>query len=445
MKKSIILGMLLLFSSLAGAQEVQVPFDLEGKVTFLNRELEQKLALFPEYETFQMARIFQLPDSSYVLEIYYQPQQTLLKNRLPLSTQALENLRATVAEKFCAQPGPALLDQEGRTKFLVGTMTLSLGYYGWAVPMALDVDDGKLALALYMLTSGNGFYLPYSWTAKNQVTDAAATLSLYCASRGILHGWMLTNLLVDNPSVQGVVFTGIIASIAEGTAGFRWADLTQMSAGTAETIGTCGDFGIGLGFGMAHLAGFFDVENGRGIAGSILLGSGLGLWSGKMLAQRQNYTRGDASVLSAAGLLGAYLPLTFVDVFKPDNGKAYTTAMILGGIAGLGIGNALVRGRDFSTSQGNYIRLSEYAGGLLGLGLAYLVSSDENDNSTLYLASGAVGATAGFWLMYRANARTALISPKGISMNLQIVPQGLIGLVSEQNYPAPLLDFTLQF
>jgi len=445
MIKRIMIGFLCLLASLAGAQEIQVPVDPAGKIDFIDPELEQKLALFPEYAGFQAARIFQLPDSTYVLEIYYQPRQILLKNRLPLTIETLENLRNSVAKKLAQPMRAPVLDQEGRTKFLAGTMTLALGYYGWAVPMALEVDDGKLALAMYMLTSGAGFYLPYSWTRNAPVTDAAATLSWYGGSRGIFHGWMLASLVAADPSMQGVIGVGILTSLAEGVHGYRWASSGKMTAGMAETIATIGDFGIGLGFGMAHLAGFFDTEKGRAISGTILLGSAMGLWSGKTLAQHQNFTRGDASILNGMGLLGAYLPLALVDAIDPDNEKAYTAAAVLGGITGLGLGNALVRGRDFSTAQGNYIRLSELAGGLLGLGLAYLVSSDENDNSTFYLASSAAGATAGFWLMYRANARKALVSPKGVSMNLELQPAGLIGLVAEKHFPAPLLTFSLRF
>lgn len=445
MIKCISIGFLCLFAFLAGAQEIQVPFDPAGKTNFINPELEQKLALFPEYAGFQAARIFQLPDSTYVLEIYYQPQQILLKNRLPLTSAALENLRNSVAEKLAQPMRAPVLDQEGRTKFLAGTMTLALGYYGWAVPVALEVDDGKLALALYMLTSGAGFYLPYSWTLNAPVTDAAATLSWYGGSRGIFHGWMLASLVANDPSPEGVIGLGILTGLTEGVYGFRYATSAKMTAGTAETIGTLGDFGIGLGFGMAHLAGFFNTEKSQAISGTILLGSTIGLWSGKMLAQHQPFTRGDASILNGTGLLGAYLPLALVDAIDPDNEKAYTAAAVLGGITGLGLGNALVRGRDFSTAQGNYVRLSELAGGLLGLGLAYLVSSDENDNSTFYLASSAAGATAGFWLMYRANARKTLVSPKGVSMNFQLQPVGIASLIADRPVTAPLFTLSLVF
>lgn len=445
MKHLFIIGLVCLFVMVAGAQEIQIPFDLAGTITDLDRELEQQLNIFPEYKTFQYARLFQLMDSTFVLEIYYLPKQTLTKDRIPLSVESLTELRSRVTETLHAQRSQ-VLNQEGRTKFLAGTMTLALGYYGWAVPFSLQVNNGKLALAMYMLTSGAGFYIPYSATQNYPVSDAAATFGLYGATRGILHGWMLANLITNAPSDEGGVATGMLTSVAETVYGFKRAITSRMTAGTAETIGTCGDFGIGLGAGMAHLAGFFNDDNSQAAAGTLLLGTGIGFASGHWLARQQDYTRGDAFVLSASGLLGAYFPLFLVDMIKPDNEKAYTLASVIGGVTGLGMGNLLVQGRDFSTAQGNYIRLSEIAGGLLGLGLAYLISSEENDNSTLYLTSSAAGATTGFWLMYRANARKAFVSRKGFSMNLQVMPQALVtGRVCGGHKPMPFLNLSMQF
>jgi hypothetical protein len=61
------------------------------------------------------------------------------------------------------------------------------------------------------------------------------------------------------------------------------------------------------------------------------------------------------------------------------------------------------------------------------LGIAYLISSDERDNSTLYLASSSVGALSGFWLMYRAYAKNQNRSEESFeSQNLQIVPSVLV-------------------
>jgi hypothetical protein len=357
-----------------------------------------------------------------------------LRVRLPLSAQEAFEFRQKVTERIEQEKPRAVLDQEGRAKLLGGTLALSLGYYGWAAPVTFDIDDGRAFAAMYMLTSGAGFFIPLYGTRDIPVTDAAATLALYGGTRGIVHGMFLYIMAKgEDASGRGIVGFGMLGSLSEAMTFFSLADRSNMSAGTAEVIGIGGDFGIGWGLGAAHLADFFDQDRERSIAGSLLLGSAAGLVGGKMLANRQPYTRGDAYVLRGVGILGAYIPLAVVDMAEPDDGKAYTAASMLGSVIGLGLGHRLVRGKDFTTGQGTLINLSELAGGLVGLGVAYLVSSDaDDDNSALYLTSSALGATGGFLLLYRSFARRAEAYEKSSSWNIQFAPEGLLALAMNQ-------------
>lgn len=88
------------------------------------------------------------------------------------------------------------------------------------------------------------------------------------------------------------------------------------------------------------------------------------------------------------------------------------------------LGRALVTGRNFTTNQGTLLTLSPLAGGLLGLGIAYLATPerqsdydptvpyrDPNDHSELYLTVSALGAAAGFAALYPAMAKQS--SPPG--------------------------------
>jgi hypothetical protein len=410
------------------AQEVQVPIDAEGKLEFIDSEIERDLGMFTDYENFREARLFQISDTSFVLEISYQPQKSLLKVRLPLSAKEAFEFRRKVTERIKLKKPRAVLNQEGRTKLLAGTLALSLGYYGWAVPVTFDVDDGKSFAAIYMLTSGAGFFIPFLGTRDIPVTDAAATLGLYGGTRGIVHGIFLYGLAKgEDATGRGMVGFGMLGSFSEGIAFFSLADRSNMSAGMAEVICIGGDFGIGWGLGAAHLANFFDEDEERSIAGSILLGSATGLVAGKMLAERQQYTRGDAYVLRGAGILGAYIPLAVVDMAEPEDDRTYTAAAMVGSVIGLGLGHRLVRGKDFTTGQGTLVNLGELAGGLVGLGVAYLVSpDDDDDNSSLFLTSSALGATGGFWLLYRSFARTAQTHARNPSWNIHLSPEGLL-------------------
>jgi len=426
----LIVFFLVAFAEVVGAQDVQVPIDDEGKLQYIDWRLEQRLGLFPEYTNFQEARLFQTSDEAFILEIYYQPRDRLLRIRRPLSAEQTEEFRHKVTERIRQQAPQVVLDQTGRARLLTGTMALSLGYYGWAVPVALNLDSPKLGVALYMLSSGAGFFIPFSATAGFPVTDGAAALSTYLATRGIAHGILSYHLVLgEETTARGAIAFGMVGSIVEGVLGFRAATRTNMSAGTAEVIGVGGDFGIGWGLGTAHLAGFFQEDSRRPAMGSILAGSGVGLLAGRILASREHYTRGDADVLRAAGILGAYAPLAIIDIIGTENEKSYTTASMIGSVLGLAMGHDLVGGKDFSDGDGILITLSEVAGGLAGLGFAYLFSSD-GDNSELFLTLSSLGAGGGFWLSYRSLAQGARTLERGSSWNINVAPEGLVALAT---------------
>jgi len=430
MKTKVLLTIILLssiaFAASSQAQEAQVPIDEEGKLEYIDSELGQKLDLFTDYKNFLEARLFQISDTSFVLEISYQPEERLLKARLPLTADEAREFRRKVTERIRQEKPRVLLNQEGRTKLLTGCLALSMGYYGWAVPVIFEVEDGKSAVATYMLISGGGFFIPLMATKGMQVTDADATLSLYGGTRGIVHG-MFTYGLLRGEEVEGrgALASGMAGSLLEGLAFFSIADKSNMTPGTAEVICIGGDFGLGLGLGAAHLADLYEEDNERSFCASILLGSGAGLLYGKLLSDHQPYTRGDAFVLRGAGFLGAYLPVAAVDMAEPEDEKAYTASAMIGAAAGLTVGDYLVKGKDFTTGQGTLINLGELAGGLVGLGIAYLVSS-KDDNSALYLTSSAVGATAGFWLLYRSFSRSAQTDRKTSSLDIQVAPEGVL-------------------
>ena len=426
---TIILLLSVAFTASSKAQEAQVPIDEEGKLEYIDSELGQKLDLFPDYKNFLEARLFQISDTSFVLEISYQPEKTLLKARLPLTAGEAREFRRKVTERIKQEKPQVLLNQEGRTKLLTGSLALSMGYYGWAVPVIFEVEDGKSAVATYMLISGGGFFIPLMATKNIQVTDADATLCLYGGTRGIVHGMFTYGLFLGKESEgRGAIASGMAGSLVEGLAFFSIADKSNMTPGTAEVICIGGDFGLGLGFGTAHLADLYDEDNERSFFTSILMGSGAGLLYGKILSDHQPYTRGDAFVLRGAGFLGAYIPVAVVDLAHPEDEKAYTAVAMVGAVAGLSLGDYLVHGKDFTTGQGTLINLGELAGGLVGLGVAYLVSS-KDDNSALYLTSSAVGSTAGFWLLYRSFSRSAQIDRKTSSLDIQVAPEGVLAYV----------------
>jgi len=421
---------LLLCPVLTQAQEIQVPLDREGKIQTIDVDLERKLGLFTTYKNFREARLFQASDTSYILEITYEDANRTMKTRLPLTTAAVESLRSDVSLRITEQAPEVTLNHEGRAWMIIESTALSLGFYGWAVPVILDIDDGKTFVALYMLTSGAGFFIPLALTNSIDVTDANAILYAYGGTRGILHGVMLNELLYGKETTaRGGISMATLASIGESIGGFVVAK--GMSGGKASTISVCGDFGLGLSLGASGLLDFYNSGQERSLAATILLGSAAGLGAGNLLANDQPYTRGDAFILEATGLLGAFIPIAALDLTGVKDGKTYTAVSMAGGVAGLALAHAsLLRGRDFTTGQGLIVQLGTLGGALTGIGMAYLLSSNGADE-TLFLTSSTVGAFGGFALTYNLFSKEAQTAEKGSSWDLHLLPVGLL---------SPLLD-----
>jgi hypothetical protein len=430
----------------AAAQDVQVPIDEDGKVQVITADLERKLKLFPDYPAFREARLFQLPDSSFVLEITQEPGGRLTRVRVALEPAGAQELRHRVSLGLREAAPEAVLDQSGRTKLLVWSTVLALGFYGPAAPIVLNVDDSQGAVGLYMVAAGAGFIVPFLATKHIPVTEAGAVLGTYGGTRGILHGALAAYLFNNDPTDQALFGGGVVGGLTEGIAGFALANAGHMSAGTAELIGIGSDAGLGYGFAASHLAGFLDSsfdpatgvfhkEKRAATIAVALLSTAGGAGAGYALSRTEPFTRGDAFFFRNAGVLGAHLGVTVADALNPngDKDKLYSGLAVAGGTLGLIAGARLVHGRDFTTAQGTFGTLGQIAGGLVGLGTAYLVSSRSGDQSTVLLAGSAIGAGLGYGLMYGGFARQAKVS---------VLPEGLDVLVDPL---APALRLSYRF
>jgi hypothetical protein len=434
------------------AQEVQVPVDKEGKIEYIDAELEQKLGLFTQYSHFLEARLYQVSDSTFVLEISQQPDRKIVKNRINYNSRQVEEFRASVSERIKIKSPQTVLDQDGRTKLIVSSTTTSLGFYSWAVPSILDVNDDKSYVGLYMLVSGAGFYIPFTVTSDIPVTDAAATMFIYGQTRGIAHGIFLNRLFSgDNVSDKSSYTFGMLGSIGESIGLYSLANSRNMNAGNAEAIGICGDFGIGFGLGVGVLGDmYYDGGRQRSLMASLLLSSLGGMYAGNLLSGDGSYTRGDAYVMRTAGLLGAYTSTTLLYMIDVEEGKSYAAAAMIAGAAGIYGGDLLVRDKNFSTGQGTLMSLSSLTGGLVGLGIAFLISSDDS-NGKLYLALSNLGAIGGFYYLYNMYAPEAQTATSTTGWNFHVYPEGLTTLVAKKSfgnsaqYPMPLMSVQYTF
>ena len=406
------------------AQETQVSLDSAGAILRVDPDLQEKLALFSEYSGFEEARLYRLADSTYALEVFYSADGKSLKKRTIFSWREGEDFRSRLSEVIRERLPEINLDQDGRTALIIGTAVYSLGYYGWAVPIAADFSDSKTSVATYMLIGSAGFFVPYLATSGSRVTAGDASFALGNGQLGIGHGFLFSMLVNDQETqIENRIGYSVAMSVAELIAGYYIADGTGMSAGKADAIVTGGIFGTGLGVGTAYLIDRFD--NQQLVGGLGLLGSGLGYLGGTMLAANQHYTTGDAQVLFSTGILGGFIPLALVDATNTEDAKSYFAASMVGNVVGVTAGHMLLRGKNFSTSQGSFILLGEIAGGLLGTGFAYLTGSSQGDNSTLYLSASAVGSLAGFGTMYYLLSSHAGHDDTGSLLQFNFSPLGL--------------------
>lgn len=165
----------------------------------------------------------------------------------------------------------------------------------------------------------------------------------------------------------------------------------------------------------------------------------------------QPFTRGDAYLLQTTGLLGVCIAFTAMDIVAVEDGKVITGAVMTGSMLGLRIGNKLVEGKDFTTAQGSLMNLGVFAGGLLGSGFAYLVTSEDSNDATPYLTSFTLGATGAFYLMYNSYSPRAQIPEKPTALNFNIRPEGLAMLALNKKFksmthnPIPLLTINYRF
>jgi hypothetical protein len=390
----------------AGEQDILVPLEPERRIMTLDAELIDLAEISSARPDAVEARIFQSADGSYTLEILFDREGQRIRERRPIEADAV----AALQERLSRALGAVTVAEQrsrGRTGFLLGSSALSLGFYSWAVPKAFDLSDRE-GVAAGMLAAAVGFFAPMLATSYDDVTTGMAVMSLHGSTRGIVHGIALYEWLWDDDDDEVVVDednddpqlqAALAASVVEGIGGYFWARQAHMNAGHAQTIGVAGDFGTLWGVGIAELLDA-DPEDETEVRGaSVLAASAAGLAAGAFLAEDRGYSWGSAEVVRTAGLLGAGIAATGVDISDTENANPYVAAAMAASVAGVVAGDRLVVERNFSVGEALLIDAGTIAGGALGLGAAYLLSDDSSDSKP-YTIAAAIGSTGAFALFY---------------------------------------------
>lgn len=427
-------------ASPVSAQEVQVALDEAGRVHEIDRSLASRLGLFlDDYPQLQVVRLYRVDAERYVLEVTGQRAGETVRERVPLTAEEVRSLRARVSAALRARAPEVALDQEGRFLLLGTTTLLGVGFYGWAVPVILDLDDGRATLATYMFTAGASFVGPFLYTRNRPVTYGMANAGFWGATRGIGLGNGLLSLVDPNASRRAYTGGALVGSVGGGLAMYTWALRTDMSAGDAHVIGNHGDFGSAWAVSTMLMT---QARDDRLTAAMWLAGSGAGLAVGAARAQRLPYTWGDAEIQRGAFYLGMYNGLALWSVFVGDQvsrgeERFLGGALIAGSAGGLVLADRLLPGHEFSAGQGILVNLGTVAGGLLGLGVAVLIAPDNVNSPAIFFTLSALGANAGFGLTYLAladDARRAAGTQRG-SLELDFNPAALLGLSAGTTAP----------
>ncbi len=449
-----ILSIFFFFSSIF-AQEKQVAFFPESDVFTIDKSYAKKLSLFTEYEDFVEAKLFQLSENEFAIEIYYSKKGVIYKERKVVNGEQkdffISGLRGFVAKqnpdltkKTETDEEVKMLNQKGRPGLLVTSTVVGLGYYGYAVPFMLNTESSKLFIAAYMLSSGASFLIPYNTTKSKDVSLSQVSMSFYGQSRGILHGILMGYLLTDpieyddnyyysyeeqkqkeDRRNQVIFGLGILTSIGEGIAGFKLAEQWDYSTGSASMFQMWGDVGSISGLLFSDLFGFYENQGEKDVLSTVLLSSFAGLGVGKYLTDRGSYTVGDALFYRSSLLLGGALAPLLVYYFEPHESEFYSSAALLGGLGGAFLANNLLEDIDFTTGQGLIIATGEIAGCLLGLGIGYLLTP-EIETGKFLMTTGAIGAISGYALTYKAFKHKALKLNPDIDVDVSLNPAGFL-------------------
>ncbi|OQA95135.1 MAG: hypothetical protein BWY22_02268 [Bacteroidetes bacterium ADurb.Bin217] len=458
-----------LYAAQLKAQEKQVAIIPQHNITVITQEIAQKYSLFTNVAGFQRAELFQSPDSLFTIEISFKNSTGFYKNRSSWTYQEISHFRDSMSLIISnyRQEG---LNQDGRTMLLVGNTLVGLGYYSVASTIyAADKSNGaKLPIATYMFSAAASYFLPYYTTMNRQVTRAQASMSFHGQTRGLLYGIGLCNVLYNyKPTYpEGYVysisdeqrkiydknyetnkhvelFSTFAGGVGFGLGGNYLAKKQNLSIGQASVHQLGVDFGLLQGLSCIML---FDITGKKATWGTVL-GSGLA-WgvAGNYIANQRDYPVGDALMIRNALLLGSTLPLPFIAANDPSDEKYYIYGVAGGSLLGLAYSKLLLDERSYTTGDALLVSLGEISGGLLGLGVGYLIMPEQHTHPAYIITGGTLGAIGGFALMKKYVSGNVYKKQDKISYNFQVNPLGFfqesLYTSAEYSLPAVMLHVT---
>ncbi|MEO0160648.1 MAG: hypothetical protein ABIL39_01030 [candidate division WOR-3 bacterium] len=409
--------------------ETQVPFDLEAKIYEIDSALAQRIEFFKNYPAIKKAELYLLPDSSYVLEIYSQKEGVNIRERIEVKPEEISQIRQAIAAAKTVEIPKAVLDRSGYRDFLGGSFVFAYCIQAPLTVMAVNPDNLRIGVAVYMLSSSAGFVIPLLLTKNCNVSKAHANMFRYGGYNGLYIAGALATI-VDMNIFEG---TGALltlgGSVVGEYTGFQAVNSFKLSMGRGNTIMIIGDFVGASSMGMLSLFDNWSNPkfNHKHYLATSILGIGLGIFLGSAVTRKINLADGDYLIFGNCGIVGAASLPVLLSYFDNSQNRISGKMYISAGVAGLGLGSILgykiVENKNFSESEANIIAIGGVAGSLASVGLIFLSG---NENPKIYwtglIAGDVIGAvaTTSFIKAGRANKQSKLyLNPESIiSMGL---------------------------
>jgi hypothetical protein len=430
---------------------VQVPFDRDGRLWIITQEMEQQYIFFPKYPNLVDARLFQLPDSTIVLEITQLVNNAATEStRLVLAKEELNELRNNISDKL--QQGAQQQAQNpfgqnpfGRNQFPQGSQNqgsiwgtnmrgqfneqwlnnyekielgisaASLGIlYGIGLDAALSSGSrfsfGVGTIGMPIAFAGGTIYA----TSQPWFSRPASMMLLNGMTMGALHGMAAYLSLVDeqNTDVRLILPAGLIGSIAESALTLRIPEMLNMNYAQTSMMTGLGASAMLTGAMASVASGAFGLDARGSLSPNSLrwmslfslVGSAGGYYLGYQNSQTQHLSGGDSFVFMDAMQLVSALPLSIgilqlntANPVLPDL-RVFAGSTIGAQALGYVLGNELIRNKDFTLRQGAMISEAASYGALAGL-VPFLFSFNANSFFYAPILSSA-GGLVGLGLAY---------------------------------------------
>jgi hypothetical protein len=418
------------------AQEMQVPFDSAGNIMAIDSQLNNSLDLFPEYPHLIEAQLFLEPDSSYRLYARVQENGKIWNAQTAKTKSEILGIRRKVEGTLPSVESSGLWNMSARSKFIGFETALSLLAYGplisWTVAPNATTQEPWVMFGAGAL----GYLISWELTRNASMTDGEASLALGGAFIGAAHGAILDNMVTD-ANVRSEIGASIAASsIVETGIGYAVAHANHLSEGSSDIIRYAGVFGLLDG---AGIAGAINNKPSPYFWGSCALGgSAIGFGMGALLANDAVYTRGNATVVGTAGWYGSFLAVLLSTVsISPASLDNVTTTLALSGVVGniacTYFAHEWMRGKHFTTGEGNWVAIATLGGSYVGEGVGLLVSRAAPQSIWPLVLSTVVGTAAGFALTvdgFGAGSDISRSKKMGSNWKVDVNPIGLMGSLS---------------